>query len=115
MCQEYSGWKNRETWAMNLWLENDQGLYESAREYAREEVEGHDEGEEINNYYLSERLKGWVENDLLTYENIKVNEELWRMFSDIGSLYRVEWREIASYLLDQALEEALADKEEQAV
>ncbi len=30
----YNGWTNYETWAVNLWLENDQGTRESIQEIA---------------------------------------------------------------------------------
>lgn len=106
MIEKFNGWTNRETWATNLHIENDQYLYETAREYAKRELEGHDEGEEINPYYLGERLSSWIQDDLLTLENIAGNEGLWLMLTDIGSLYRVNWREIATYQLDQVKEEA---------
>lgn len=106
--EEYNGWSNRETWATMLHIDNDQALYEIASDYTREEIEGHDEGEEINPYYLGETLKGWIEDDLLTLENISGNQGLWLMLTDIGSLYRVNWREIAQNLIDQAKEEVSA-------
>lgn len=106
--ENYNGWSNRETWATMLHIDNDQTLYEIARDYTREEIEGHDEGEEINPYYLGETLKGWIEDDLLTLENIVGNKGLWLMLTDIGSLYRVNWREIAQHLLEQIAEEVSA-------
>lgn len=106
--QEYNGWSNRETWATALHIDNDQYLYETARDYTREELEGHDEGEEINPYYLGEVLQNWIEGDLLTLENISGNFDLFNMLTDIGSLYRVNWREIAQNLLDEAKNEAVA-------
>jgi hypothetical protein len=102
---EFNGWSNRETWATALWIGNDSSLYEIARDYAREELEGHDKGEEINAYYLGETFKNWIEEDLLTLENIAGNRDLWLMLTDIGSLYRVDWREIASYYLEELREE----------
>jgi hypothetical protein len=102
--EEYNGWKNRETWAAKLWIDNDQALYEIAREYAQEEIQGHDEGEEINAYHLGQTFKGWIEDDLLTLENIAGNQALFNMLTDIGSLYRVDWREIAQAFIDDEKE-----------
>lgn len=103
--QGYNGWSNRETWATMLHIDNDQALFEIAMDYARQELEGHDEGEEINPYYLGETIKSWIEDDLLTRENIAGNEGLWLMLSDIGSLYRINYREIADSLISNVMEE----------
>jgi hypothetical protein len=99
--QEFNGWSNRETWATALWINNDQALYEIAQDYTKQELEGHDSGEEINPYYLGETIRNWIEEDLLTLENIAGNKELFAMLTDIGSLYRVNWREIADSFLSE--------------
>jgi hypothetical protein len=108
MCEEYNGWTNRETWATALWIDNDRGLYELARDYTRQELEGHDKGEEINPYFLGDTLKRWIEEDLLTLDNIKGNFDLWLMLTDIGSLYRVNWFEIADHYLNEMRQEVQA-------
>lgn len=106
--QEYNGWTNRETWATMLHIDNDQWLQETALNYAREEVQGHDEGEEINPYHLGETIKNWIEEELLTLENVSEIRGLWLMLTDIGSLYRVNYREIAEALLSYVKEEVSA-------
>jgi hypothetical protein len=111
--QGFQGWSNRETWATNLWITNDEGLYEIARDYASTALEEHknddpsDEGAGYSFalYCLQETLKSWIEEDLLTLENIKGNRDLWMMLTDIGSLYRVDWQELAGYYLDEIKEE----------
>jgi hypothetical protein len=106
MCEEYNGWSNRETWAAKLHLDNDQALNDYAWEYARQWEEAR---EEKSVYELGETLKNWVEEDLLTLENIAGNRDLWLMLTDIGSLYRVNWQEIAqTYAEELAQEEANA-------
>jgi hypothetical protein len=95
MCQEYNGWTNRETWAVNLWLTNDYGMTKDLEIYFQEL---HQEGEEViettpeimRNY--TEYLESYV-NELLEFENL--NRTTYSMLTDIGSLYRVNWREIA--------------------
>ena len=99
--QEYNGWSNRETWATALWINNDQAFYEIAQDYTKQEIESHDSGEEINPYYLGETIRWWIEEDLLTLENIAGNQALFNMLTDIGSLYRVNWREIADSFLSE--------------
>jgi hypothetical protein len=101
MSEEYNGWSNRETWATALHINNDQYLYETANDYTRQEIGGHDEGEEINSYYLGQTLRSWIEDDLLTLENISGNQGLFSMLTDIGSLYRVDWTEIADSFLSE--------------
>ena len=36
MEQDYNGWKNRQTWNVALWINNDEPLYREAVEYAKE-------------------------------------------------------------------------------
>ena len=108
MCNEYNGWTNRETWATALHINNDQSLQEMAEDYAmtaHNEHRADNEGEggascdAVN--CLADTLEAWITEDLLTLENIAGNQGLFSMLSDIGSLYRVNWREIAESFLSE--------------
>lgn len=108
--QDYNGWRNRETWATMLHIDNDQVLLETAMDYAKQEIdqaEGDDSSIAI--YELAQVIQNWIEEDLLTRENIAGNEGLWLMLSDIGSLYRVNWKEIAESLIGYVLENEKAN------
>jgi hypothetical protein len=112
MCEEYNGWSNRETWAVNLWVNNDEALLELAKDYTitalqehREDNEG--EGGDLCDARncLAESFEYWITEDLLTLENIAGNQALFNMLTDIGSLYRINWREMAdSFVSDQVQE-----------
>jgi hypothetical protein len=74
----YNGWTNRETWATSLWLTNDETLYSLASSCSD-----------------PEELKEFVES-LLYPEERDPQEPEWlnSMREDIGSLWRVDFREI---------------------
>jgi len=95
MCEEYNGWTNRETWATALHLNNDQALYETVRDWA---VSNWEEQESEAVMVLSESIEDFVtelvESD---WDGVKF------MRSDIGSLYRVNWREIAESFISEML------------
>lgn len=110
--QEYNGWTNRETWATALWINNDQGLQDCAMDYARTSREEHRNDDSDSEacismavYCLEESLKYWIEEELLTYENVRENQTLFSMLTDIGSLYRVNYNEIADSFISSVLEE----------
>ena len=110
MCEEYNGWSNRETWATKLHLDNDEYLNNCAWEYARQWEEAR---EEKFVWELGETLKNWVEDELLTFDSItQANSDgayLFIMLTDIGSLYRVNWQEIAQTYVQELAQQAELD------
>jgi hypothetical protein len=105
MEQDYNGWTNRETWATKLHIDNDQALYEIAQDYTRTAWQEHTEDGEgqypTSVDCLADTLENWISEDLLTIENISGNQGLFNMLTDIGSLYRVNWNEIAGSMIDE--------------
>lgn len=99
MTDKYNGWTNRETWALKLHLDNDQGLYIETRTIVS--ANAPDLGNvamalrELAEGYLT--VDGWIEQA----GGDRLPASLSRIAEDIGSLYRVDWDEIAqAYLTD---------------
>ncbi len=107
MGSEYNGWQNYETWAVNLWLSNDQGTYEYCRDMAREAWQ-HAEAtdiltrEEVARRDLAERIKDEIE------ENNPCPAA--SMYSDLlnAALSEVNWYDVAEAFL-----EGIPDEEEE--
>jgi hypothetical protein len=93
----YQGWANRETWALALWLNNDQGLYEAALDTAEDAlmgaVERHEASDEAR--VIGDALKLWVTDDLFGDES-PLTGELRMMRDEVGSLWRIDWDEIGA-------------------
>lgn len=89
MCEEYNGWTNRETWATALHIDNDQGLQELVQGLA---TTAHDENDDTESalYDLTQGIEEYVTEMLESdWDGVKL------MRRDIGSLWRVNWREVA--------------------
>jgi hypothetical protein len=110
MEQDYNGWTNRETWATALWINNDQGLYDHAQDLTKEALKCQD-GDAVN--CLIDALDEFM-GELLDMEAVlgaqpEQRQTLVNMSRDIGSFWRVNWREIAeSFLSETKLQEASA-------
>ena len=108
--KSYNGWKNYETWVVNLWLTNEQHPYEYWMDRAREiynykaQTTKYFSKKEEAVYMIAEDLKDGHEqamDDMM--QNSNMTASLW---TDLltHSLADVDWREIAQHMLDAALE-----------
>jgi hypothetical protein len=104
----YQGWTNYETWAVNLWLGNEQVSSNYWNETAQNAYDEAKAGQyltrmEAATIALSETLKAEIEEAAPELEN--------GMFSDLlnAALSEVNWREIAEAYLDNVNQEAAAE------
>lgn len=95
----YSGWTNYETWAVKLWIDNEQSSHEYWREMAREsrKVEPQwdfETKEQAQVRVLSDWLKGELDTNAEGLPQAS-------MYADLlnAALSSVNWREIAESML----------------
>lgn len=103
----YNGWRNYETWLVALWMDNDQGSYESFRELAREirEIKGREPSkylskQEVDIATLADALRDEFDEASPVAEQSSVYADLMN-----AALSEVDWHEIAEHLLDEILED----------
>ena len=99
MCEQYQGWGNRETWATALWINNEQGIYEMVLDFTETSRDEHEEDGGARGC-LAESIENYI-TELLDMANVFENRELLVVSQDIGSLYRVNWDEIAWSFLSE--------------
>jgi len=86
----YEGWSNYETWAVNLWLSNDELSYRTVMEWARESRAGEDRHDyDEPRFRLADRLKETLEEDMPD-----LGASMWSDLLRAG-FAEVDWTEIA--------------------
>lgn len=93
--QGYNGWTNYETWAVALWIDNEQSTQEWALELAREA-----KGNDHERYELAQGLKSELEEAMPDLGGSVWSDLLGAAWSE------VDWYEIADHYLQQVEEEA---------
>lgn len=97
--EKYQGWANRETWALMLWINNDQGLYETFRDATRG-LRG------VKSWIAEDTVKDLVEQYFTPdgwYEmtgDAFANAPTYAAAFEIGSLWRIDWAEVTAALLE---------------
>ena len=86
-----NGYQNRETYDVVLWCQNDEGLYPMFRNQPA--------------WSIKAQFQEWREQ--LISEPLELTEELRSLLIDIGSLWRVNWYQVADALKDETEEESV--------
>lgn len=110
------GWANHETFMIVLHLDNDAGLQAErrammARGVAVHAVHGEAVGSPVG--FIADQLREWVEGlrESVFYPEGGFNptrESVRSMVGDVGSLWRVDWREVAAHYWAELVDEGVA-------
>lgn len=109
----YNGWSNYETWNAAVWLDNDQGSYNTAREMAQE---AYDQAEAERSFTREERATLDLAKQL--EKMIKEQDPLAgqaSMFSDLltAALGEIDWYEISEHYMEDVGKEPEEEDEEE--
>jgi hypothetical protein len=99
--KEYNGWTNYETWAVALWMDNEQGSHTYWRQQAEECCRNADEGNSMQERRRAARgvLADRIQEE---FEEASPLKEQASVYSDLltAALGEVDWQEIAEHLLE---------------
>jgi len=103
--ETYNGWTNRETWSAALWIDNDQSLYYAVLDAVNEAISEYHEYLTVGNGLGIAGCRGSVGDAIKDAFNTFIgdlvdNEQAYdvnNILSDVGSLWRVDWAEIADH------------------
>jgi hypothetical protein len=100
----YNGWTNYETWVVNLWIDNEQGMQEYWQEQAAECLAGQDDSVADATWRVEDLMQEW-------YGEARAACHTPGVFGDLlqAALSEVNWRELARHYVDAAKEESHAN------
>ncbi len=97
--ETYNGWKNYPTWAVNLWLSNDEGLYREGLERTAEAINADTSGNP--RVAVMDGLRDWVQDELAPDLGATFSADLLGYALDC-----VDWYEIADAWIESVNEQA---------
>ena len=92
-CEEYNGWSNRETWAVNLHLSNNKRWYQGAIDAVAAQLHT---DPDTSSVYMGDVLREYWKVDIFCDTDLELEWEVMVM-RDVGSEWRVDWTEIAEH------------------
>ena len=108
--KNYNGWTNYETWAVSLWMDNDEG----AQSYWRDEaIAALEEAGRTESEHLTKKEEATlILSDKIKEQHEEAQPEVTGVFVDLinAAMSEVNWHEIAEGLIDDAAEEAEGER-----
>lgn len=83
MSDEYEGWANRETWALQLWATNEEGVYNLILERVTRMLR-------IRPDQYPDLVGRTVIRTVMHYFDIVQPDQKWNMRYDVGSIWRID-------------------------
>ena len=103
MCEEYNGWKNRQTWLVNLWLNNEPASQQALYNIANDTEELAD-GSPAPIYTRADTLMEYIMDEFFLLENKDISGMFLDMISDY--IWMVDLESIVEGAVDNYVETA---------
>jgi hypothetical protein len=111
--EDYNGWTNRETWAVKVWYGDDEtlhGIVKMELQPYLNELKEPDSDVNVVLFAVTNHLQyiyeEYIAFPILTLEYERpILQNARMMLSDMGSKWRIQWREIAEHYVGDFLEE----------
>ncbi len=103
--QGYNGWKNYPTWAVNLWLNNDEGTQEAALDVTRSAVWERGTGNASKRLAVADALKAWITDGIADEGHNPFQQEA-SVYTDLlgWAMDSVDWFETADAFIEMCEE-----------
>ena len=106
MATRYNGWENYPTWAVRLWLDNDEASQERALEMAKQAVHDAKTPLRFNDMEIERKADGLLADHLRVFVQNEEPHLPASMFSDLlgWAIGQVNWYELAASYIQDATE-----------
>ena len=111
MCEEYNGWKNRQTWLVNLWLNNEPSSQQALYDIANDNDDGLADGSPTPVHMRADTLMEYIMDRFHNVENFLTEDldaNLSGMFLDLinDGIWMADLESIVAGAVDNYVETA---------
>tara|TARA_R110000824_G_scaffold101000_1_gene239902 strand:- start:327 stop:662 length:336 start_codon:yes stop_codon:yes gene_type:complete len=111
MCEEYNGWKNRQTWLVNLWLNNKPSSQQALYDIANDNDDGLADGSPTPVHMRADTLMEYIMDRFHNVENFlteDLDSNLSGMFLDLinDGIWMADLESIVAGAVDNYVETA---------
>ena len=111
MCEEYNGWKNRQTWLVNLWLNNEPSSQQALYDIANDNDDGLADGSPTPVHMRADTLMEYIMDRFYSVENFLTEDldaNLSGMFLDLlnDAIWMADLESIVAGAVDNYVETA---------
>ena len=110
MCEEYNGWKNRQTWLVNLWLNNQPASHQALYDIANDNDDGLADGSPTPVHMRADTLMEYIMDRFYMLESMpkEIDDPFNGLFLDLinDGIWMADLESIVAGAVDNYVETA---------